>query len=56
MFIKPENLGDILRQNAHYGILAVAMTFVIITAGIAAGAALGSDIDLGTSRVPWPGP
>lgn len=34
VFFKPENLGNILRQNAHYGILAVAMTFVIITAGI----------------------
>jgi len=34
VFIKPENIGNILRQNAHYGILAVAMTFVIITAGI----------------------
>jgi len=33
-FFKPENLGNILRQNAHYGILAVALTFVIITAGI----------------------
>ncbi len=33
-FFKPENLGNILRQNAHYGILAVGMTFVIITAGI----------------------
>lgn len=34
IFFKSENLGNILRQNAHYGILAVAMTFVIITAGI----------------------
>src|SRR3989304_4315065 len=34
VFFKPENLGNILRQNAHYGILAVGMTFVIISAGI----------------------
>jgi len=34
IFFKPENLGNILRQNAHYGILAVGMTFVIISAGI----------------------
>ena len=34
IFFKPENLGNILRQNAHYGILAVALTFVIISGGI----------------------
>jgi ribose transport system permease protein len=33
-FFKSQNLGNILRQNAHYGILAVGMTFVIISAGI----------------------
>jgi ribose transport system permease protein len=34
VFYKSENLGNILRQNAEYGILAVGMTFVILTAGI----------------------
>lgn len=34
IFFKPENLANILRQNAHYGILAVGMTVVIISAGI----------------------
>jgi len=33
-FFGAENLGNVLRQNAHYGILAVGMTFVILTAGI----------------------
>ena len=26
IFFKPENLANILRQNAHYGILAVGLT------------------------------
>lgn len=34
VFFRLENLGNIFRQNSHYGILAVGMTFVIITAGI----------------------
>jgi ribose transport system permease protein len=33
-FFQAQNLGNILRQNAHYGILAVGMTLVIITGGI----------------------
>jgi ribose/xylose/arabinose/galactoside ABC-type transport system permease subunit len=33
-FLKPENLVGILRQSALVGIMAVAMTFVIMTGGI----------------------
>ncbi|GAA4308425.1 ABC transporter permease [Compostibacter hankyongensis] len=33
-FIKPSNIVNVLRQTAVNGILAVGMTFVIITAGI----------------------
>jgi len=34
IFFTAQNLGNVLRQNAEYGILAVGMTFVILTAGI----------------------
>lgn len=34
MFLKPENLRNIINQNVPVGILAVGMTFVIITGGI----------------------
>lgn len=33
-FIKPENLLNVLRQNSFIGIVALAMTFVIISGGI----------------------
>ena len=33
-FLKPTNLLNILKQNAVYGIIAVGMTFVIVTSGI----------------------
>lgn len=34
IFFTARNLGNVLRQNAEYGILAVGMTFVILTGGI----------------------
>ncbi|MEW6742041.1 MAG: ABC transporter permease [Planctomycetota bacterium] len=34
VFIRPDNLTDILRDASEKGILAVGMTFVILTAGI----------------------
>lgn len=34
MFLKPENLRNIVNQNVPVGILAMGMTFVIITGGI----------------------
>ncbi len=34
IFFTQQNLGNIMRQNAEYGIIAVGMTFVILTAGI----------------------
>lgn len=34
MFLKPENLLNILRQSAPVGVVAVGMTFVIISGGI----------------------
>ncbi len=34
LFLTPENLSDILRQVSENGIIAVGMTFVILTAGI----------------------
>jgi ribose transport system permease protein len=58
VFFKPENLGNILRQNAHYGILAVGMTFVIITAGIdlSVGALLAFSSVVAASMIDrWPG-
>ena len=33
-FLKPENLRNLLNQNADIGVIAVGMTLVIITAGI----------------------
>jgi len=33
-FLKPENLVGLVRQTAMVGIMAVAMTFVIMTGGI----------------------
>ena len=33
-FLTPNNLFNIIKQNAVYGILAVGMTFVIVTGGI----------------------
>src|SRR5712692_1605192 len=33
-FLRPENLSNVLRQNAFTAILAAGMTFVILTAGI----------------------
>ncbi len=33
-FFTAQNLGNIFRQNSEYGLLAVGMTFVILTAGI----------------------
>lgn len=58
IFFKPENLGNILRQNAHYGILAVGMTFVIITAGIdlSVGSLLAFSSVVAASMIDrWPG-
>lgn len=34
LFLKPENLRNIVNQNVPVGILAIGMTFVIITGGI----------------------
>lgn len=34
VFLKPENLRNLLNQNAAVGIIAVGMTFVILTGGI----------------------
>lgn len=34
MFLGPDNLSDILRQVSEIGIIALGMTFVILTAGI----------------------
>src|SRR3954447_22019227 len=33
-FLTPENLLNVLRQNSMLGIIAVGMTFVILTGGI----------------------
>ena len=33
-FLTPDNLSNVLRQNAFTAILAAGMTFVILTAGI----------------------
>src|SRR4051794_31985437 len=34
LFLDPGNLTDVLRQTSIIGIMALAMTFVILTAGI----------------------
>ena len=34
VFLKPQNLGNIIQSISEYGILAVGMTFVIISGGI----------------------
>ncbi|HXJ91684.1 MAG TPA: ABC transporter permease [Terriglobia bacterium] len=49
IFLEAGNLTDILRQVAVTGIIAVAMTFVILTAGI--DLSVGSILALGTSVV-----
>ena len=49
IFLDPGNLTDILRQVAVTGIIALAMTFVILTAGI--DLSVGSTLALATSIV-----
>ncbi|MFJ8602423.1 ABC transporter permease [Streptomyces shenzhenensis] len=53
-FLRPANLQDILTQNAAVGIIAVAMTFVIISGGfdlsVGATYALGSTIFAGVTK------
>ena len=49
IFLQPGNLTDILRQSALIGIIALAMTFVILTAGI--DLSVGSTLALSTSVV-----
>jgi ribose transport system permease protein len=49
VFLEPGNLTDILRQVSVTGIIAVAMTFVILTAGI--DLSVGSILALSTSVV-----
>ena len=49
IFLDPGNLTDILRQVSVTGIIALAMTFVILTAGI--DLSVGSTLALATSVV-----
>jgi ribose transport system permease protein len=49
IFLQPGNLTDILRQISTIGIIALAMTFVILTAGI--DLSVGSILALSTSVV-----
>src|SRR5271156_600610 len=49
IFLDPGNLTDILRQVSVTGIIALAMTFVILTAGI--DLSVGSSLALATSVV-----
>jgi ribose transport system permease protein len=49
IFLDPGNLTDILRQISLIGIISVAMTFVILTAGI--DLSVGSSLALATSLV-----
>ncbi len=49
IFLDPGNLSDILRQVSVTGIIALAMTFVILTAGI--DLSVGSTLALATSVV-----
>ncbi|WP_329378703.1 ABC transporter permease [Streptomyces sp. NBC_01716] len=53
-FLKPANLQDVLTQNAAVGIIAVAMTFVIISGGfdlsVGATYALGSTVFAGVTK------
>jgi ribose transport system permease protein len=49
IFLDPGNLSDILRQVSVVGIIALAMTFVILTAGI--DLSVGSTLALATSVV-----